>query len=109
MQRDAFKRLNNGMFADAPIGIVVMEMGGKIFAANRRMERMLGYLPDELEGQPLSLIIPERYRPAHAGHERAFGSAPHARPMEAGRELPARCKDGSELPVEVGLGTVEVE
>src|SRR4051794_9720115 len=109
MQRELFKRLNNGMFADAPIGILVMEPGGRIFAANQRIERMLGYLPDELEGKPLGLIIPERYRTAHERHEQQFGANPHARPMEAGRELTARRKDGTELPVEVGLGSVQIE
>jgi len=53
------------------------------------------------------VLIPERWRPSHLAHRDAFGRESQSRAMGAGRELFARRKDGTELPVEVGLNPMQ--
>jgi len=87
----------------SPDAVVVIDQTGRISFANSLIEAMLGYLPDELVGQPHSVLMPERYRDLHAGHMARFMKDPTPRLMGAGLELTARRKDGSEFPTEISL------
>jgi len=87
----------------APDAILVSDPEGRIVLANRMAERTFGYSREELLGSPIELLVPERYREAHATHRRLFWDAPRARYMGEGRELFARRKDGTEFPVEISL------
>jgi PAS domain S-box-containing protein len=91
----------------APDAIVIVDASGTIVLVNREAERLFGYARDELLGQPVELLLPERYRGAHVVHRRAFTRSPSTRPMGSGLELRARRKDGVELPVEVSLSPIE--
>jgi two-component system sensor kinase FixL len=91
----------------SPNGVVLATAAGSILLTNHRANEMFGFAPGELVGQPLELLVPQRYREAHAGFRAAFHHAPEARRMGAGRELFARRRDGSEFPVEIGLSPVE--
>jgi PAS domain S-box-containing protein len=86
-----------------PLGMLLVDQAGCIILANAGIEPLFGYRRDELTGQPVEALVPERFRPQHVGHRAAFGAAPEARPMGVGRDLYGRRKDGSEFPVEVGL------
>jgi PAS domain S-box-containing protein len=68
---------------------------------------MFGYSSNELIGQRVELLVPERLRPLHTEHRGAFISHPSVRPMGLGLSLVARRKDGSEFPVEISLSPVE--
>jgi PAS domain S-box-containing protein len=92
----------------APYAMVMTGPRGIIKMVNHEAEQLFGYSRDELVGQPVDMLLPERFRDAHAGHVRAFASAPKkARTMGAGRELHGLHKSGTEIPVEIGLGPVE--
>lgn len=83
--------------------ILAVGRDGKILAANSRVEPMFGYAPDELQGQAVEVLVPEKLRKAHQKHREGYFQAPRARPMGAGVDLVARRKDGSEFPVEISL------
>jgi protein-histidine pros-kinase len=83
--------------------MVVVGADGRIRFVNAQTERMFGYTRAELLGQHLDLLIPERLRARHDGHLARFFRSPVSRSMGSGLELFGRCKDGSELPVEVSL------
>jgi PAS domain S-box-containing protein len=68
---------------------------------------MFGYAREELVGRAIETVIPEDARPAHAALRQAYFRAPLPRGMAVGRELLARRKDGSPLPVEVGLNPLQ--
>ena len=87
----------------APDAMVVVGADGRIRFVNAQTERMFGYTRAELLGQHLDLLIPERLRTRHDGHLSRFFASPVSRSMGSGLELFGRCKDGSELPVEVSL------
>jgi PAS domain S-box-containing protein len=86
-----------------PIGLVVVDPRAHIVFVNECVEQMLGYDRGELLGQSVEVLVPERLRVAHADMRRAFAEGPRDRPMGAGRDLVALHRDGSEIPVEIGL------
>jgi PAS domain S-box-containing protein len=93
----------------APNAIVMVDGRGKIVLVNSQTEKLFGYRRAELIGQPVEILVPERFRPNHPGYRADFLSHPQARPMGAGRDLYGLHKNGSEFPVEIGLNPVETE
>ena len=91
----------------APDASVVVRESGTILFANRQVGHLFGYAPGELHGQSIELLMPERFRLMHIGHRLHFTDDRRTRPMGAGRELFALCKDGSERPVEISLSPVQ--
>jgi PAS domain S-box-containing protein len=85
------------------IAILVVDERGIIVSANAHTERLLGYRQDELAGKLVEVLVPERLRGRHFAHREGFTNAPESRQMGAGRDLWAVRKDGTEIPVEIGL------
>lgn len=93
----------------APSGLVMVDGGGTMVLVNREIERLFGYQREELLGRQVELLIPERLRAEHPGHRAGFIREPRVRAMGAGRDLHGRRKDGTEVPVEIGLTPVVTE
>ncbi|HET7040680.1 MAG TPA: PAS domain S-box protein, partial [Gemmatimonadales bacterium] len=87
----------------APSGLLMIDSEGRIVLVNREVERMFGYPREELLGRPVESIVPERFREHHPAYRGAFTERPSVRQMGVGRELFGRRKDGSEVPIEIGL------
>ena len=92
-----------GLLESAPDAMVIVDDTGRIVLVNAQTERLFGYTRDELVGEMVERLIPERYRRTHVGLRSGFASNPHARTMESGLLLRAARKDGTEFPVEVSL------
>jgi PAS domain S-box-containing protein len=91
----------------APDAMVIVDPHGRIVLANAETEKLFGYRSDELLGQPVETLVPERLRPAHAGHRRHYVTHPATRrAMGAGQRLTGRRRDGSEFPAEVRLSPI---
>jgi protein-histidine pros-kinase len=86
-----------GMFSAlleaAPDAVIVVD-GGRINLVNARTESLFGYARDELLGQPVQILVPERFR-----------TTPQAQLVEGERF--GLHKDGRELPVEISLRQVD--
>ena len=91
----------------SPSGILIVNQTGQIVLVNSQIEELFGYGREELIGQSVETLVPERFASAHPEHRATFFAAPAARAMGAGRELFARRKDGSEFPVEIGLNPIQ--
>jgi PAS domain S-box-containing protein len=90
----------------APDAIVVINRAGAIHAVNSQTETTFGYRADELIGQPLELLLPERFRGEHIAQRLAFTTDSKLRPMGSGLELFGLRRDGVEFPVDIQLSTL---
>src|SRR5271156_2728413 len=101
-RRDQHTVLENvPLFDLIPDALVTVDMSGTIRQANRQLTAMFGYEEQELLGQPIEILLPERVRDRHIRHRTAFQLKPIIRPMGAGLDLSGRRKDGSEFPVDI--------
>ena len=90
-----------------PNGMLMVNRSGIITLINRQIEQQFGYTRAELLGQPVELLMPERFRGRHPGLRRAFFTTPSIRAMGEGRELFGCRKDGTDFPIEIGLNPIE--
>lgn len=91
------------LFENATEGIILTDANGRIVLANPATQRMFDYKKEELVGNPIEILIPDKFRPHHHQLREGFYNNPSNRSMGHGRDLHGRRKDGSELPVEVSL------
>lgn len=98
-----------GLVESAPDAIVVVDRDGLIRLVNRQTEALFGYARDELIGQAVEILVPERHRGVHPGHRGTYVREPRMRPMGADLDLMARRKDGSEFPVDISLSPLETD
>ena len=90
-----------------PIGLVMVDQEGKILLTNQELEKQFGYTADEMLGNSMEMLLPERYRDRHPSLRAGYLQRPQSRAMGMGRELFGRQKSGAEFPVEIGLNPIE--
>ncbi len=95
------------LLESASEGILLVNVSGQITLVNVAAEHMFGYARDELLGQSLEVLLPERVRGVHREHRTRYFSGPRVRPMGSGLDLAGRRKDGTEFPVEISLSYVQ--
>lgn len=93
----------------APDAILLVDGDGHIGLVNGQVEEMFGYCRQELVGEPVEMLIPERYRAVHPDHRERYRRDPRTRAMGSGLDLYARRRDGSEFPVEISLSPTSTE
>jgi len=91
------------LFENATEGIILTDNSGNIVLVNPAAEKMFGYKSDELIGNPIEILIPEKFKSHHHELRAGFYKQPSNRSMGHNRDLYGRRKDGSNLPVEVSL------
>jgi protein-histidine pros-kinase len=106
---DALQARFRGVLEAVPDAMVVVDVDGRIALVNSETERLFGYTRDELLGNTVEILIPDRYRTAHPGHRAGYFLAPRKRSMGVALELAGRRQDGSEFPVEISLSALEVD
>ena len=90
----------------APDAMVIVDAAGSILFASHRITALCGYLPEEIVGQGIECLLPERFRQTHLAHRRNYARNAHPRPMGVDLDLYALRKDGTELPVEISLSPI---
>ncbi len=97
------------LFENATEGIILTNGIGKIVMANPATERMFGYKREELIGNLIEILIPDKYKPHHHELREGFHKKPSNRVMGQNRDLNGRKKDGTDIPVEVSLSHYQRE
>ena len=95
------------LFDFSPDAIIATDESGTLTEVNSQVEKFFGYSRAELLGQPIEILVPERFRTAHPQHRKDYIAEARMRPMGIGLELHGRRKDGSEFPVDIMLSSVE--
>jgi PAS domain S-box-containing protein len=90
----------------APDAMIIIDSAGTVVFANQQVAVLFGYSREEITGQPVELLLPERFRHRHVAHRTGYTSNVRVRPMGIGLDLFARRKDGTEFPVEISLSPI---
>ncbi|HVB22814.1 MAG TPA: PAS domain-containing sensor histidine kinase [Ktedonobacteraceae bacterium] len=93
----------------SPDALVIVNQAGTIVMVNAQTEAAFGFPREALLGQPLELLLPERFHEAHVTHRNRYFSSPRTRSMGVGLQLVARRKDGTEFPVEISLSPLQLD
>jgi PAS domain S-box-containing protein len=93
----------------APTGIVMLDGRGRIVVVNTLIEELFGYPQAELLGQPIEMLIPERYQTQHPGLRAALLGDRKTRPIGGAGALHGLRRDGTEVPIEIALNPIRTD
>ncbi|AOP36262.1 PAS domain-containing sensor histidine kinase [Leptospira tipperaryensis] len=97
------------LLESTPDAIVMVNITGKIILINSMAEKTFRYRREELIGQSIEILLPQRFQSDHLKHRSQFFIQPRSRTMGAGLELYGIRKTGEEFPVEISLSPIETE
>ncbi len=89
-------------------GVLILGRDGTISLVNREIERMFGYVRDELLGQPVETLLPTWPDVKQQEDRATVSSKPDTRPIKVSRTLYGLRKDGSTFPVELDLTPIRL-
>lgn len=98
--------LSPSLLEAIPDAMVAVNQEGIMVQVNSQTQDLFGYTRDELIGQRIEMLVPERQRQQHLHHRQRFVGLPQVRRMGAGLDLHGRRRDGSEFPVEISLSPI---
>lgn len=93
----------------APDAMVVVNEEGSIVLVNSPAESLFGYRREELVGQSVEKLVPDRLQEIHSVERSVYAADPRLRPMGARMDLRGRRKDGSEFRAEISLSPMQTD
>jgi PAS domain S-box-containing protein len=95
-------------FASAEGAVVVVNREGLIVLMNPDAEKLFGVSSDDIAGEPVEYLVPEKKRFGHQAYRRGYVAEPSDREMDPGLEPELeRLDDGTIVPIAVRLEPVK--
>ena len=105
----AAEQRSRSLLESAPDGMMIADDQGRIVIVNAQFESLFGYAKDEIVGQFVEVLLPDRFREKHVGQRTSFFGTPSVRNMGSGMEMFALRKDSTEFPVEISLSPLQTD
>jgi two-component system, sensor histidine kinase len=97
------------LLEQAPDALLLTDAKGNILFSNAAVTELFGYAAEQLLGETLEVLLPERYRSAHLQHRSGYVARPTQRGMgQRGVALFGRRHDASEFPIWVSLSPIQI-
>ena len=104
---DKITSISQQLLQFSPDALIVVDFEGVILFANATSRALFGYSREQLVGQNIDMLVPERFRFRHGAHVTGFLRDPKAREMGARIiDLFARRADGTEFPAGIRLAPI---
>lgn len=98
-----------GLLELAPDAMVITDNDGKILMINAQTEELFGFKRDEITGNNVERLIPDRFHQNHVRHRMEYTRNPKVRVMGVGLDLYGKRKNGNEFPVEISLSPLKID
>jgi PAS domain S-box-containing protein len=92
----------------APDGVVIVNSVHQILFFNTQAEKIFGYSREELKGQFIEILVPDRFQQSHLQECQKYFLNPEVHPMGSGRFLEGCRKDGTQFPAEISLSPIKI-
>jgi PAS domain S-box-containing protein len=92
-----------------PDAMLFVNTQNKVILVNAQFEKIFGYSQNEIVGEKLDILVPDRYKKNHSRMVQKFFEFPNARPMGSHLEIYARKKDGTEFPADISLSPLQTD
>ena len=106
-RRATQERMFRTLLESAPDAMVIVDDAGCIQLINAQTEKLFGYSREELVGQRVERLMPDRFRSQHIHHRQGYSQSPRTRGMGVGLDLYGQRKNGTEFPIEISLSPIE--
>jgi formate hydrogenlyase transcriptional activator len=97
------------LFESAPDAMVLADAEGRIVLVNAQTEQLFSYRREELIGEQIEMLMPERFREGQFGYQSCYSMYPRIQPGSVGLELYGLRKDGSEFAIEISQNSLETK
>jgi PAS domain S-box-containing protein len=94
------------LLESVPDAVVAVSRTGAIVLVNREAERVFGYERDQLLGEPVEMLVPDRFRDQYLERRKEYFEEPTTRELGSGLEFHGLRQDGSEFPVDIAVSPI---
>jgi len=104
---DRLSASDRSALSAAPDALLIIDTFGTIWYGNRHVCALFGYAPDQIIGESMEVLFPERFRSSQVGCRNAFTGNSHMQPGDARIELFGLRHDGTEFPLHIVVSPLE--